>query len=181
MVELGEGFSYWCLRKLMSQDCAGMLEWMHDEKIAGVFAQDFQSMSKSDAAHFIEHAYDDLTSLHFAIADIDDEYMGTVSLKNIDPRNRNAEYAISTRQRVHGTGLAKMATLDVLRYAFEVMGLHKVYLNVKETNERAIAFYRKIGFEEEGRFRQHVCEDEHYVDLLWFGMTRYQYQCISTG
>ena len=181
MVELGEDFSYGCLRKLMAQDCAGMLEWMHDEKIASVFAQDFQSMSELDAVRFIEHAYDDPTSLHFAIVDPDDEYMGTVSLKNVNPENRNAEYAISTRQKAHGTGLAKRATLDVLRYAFEVMGLHKVYLNVKETNERAIAFYRKIGFEQEGRFRQHVHEDDRFVDLLWFGMTHDQYRCIAAG
>ena len=43
-------------------------------------------------------------------SDQDDEYLGTISLKNIDLKNKNAEYAISTRKKARGTGANQQAT-----------------------------------------------------------------------
>lgn len=163
---------YDCLRELKADDASGMLEWMHDASIANVFTQRFQDVTREDALAFIQSSGADSSMLHLAIVDENDEYMGTVSLKNIDMHDLNAEYAISTRAKAHGTGLARKATQSILAVAFEDLGLNKVYLNVKCTNERAVAFYRKVGFVEEGCFRQQLRVDDDFVDLLWFGMLR---------
>ena len=55
-------------------------------------------------------------------------------MKNIDLDNKKAEYAICVRKKAMGTGVAKEATLEILRIAFEEMGLNKVYLNVITEN-----------------------------------------------
>lgn len=178
--QLDDVLPFGCLRKLVLDDAEGMLEWMHDPNVSDVFAQDFQSMSMVDVERFIASAYDDLASLHFAISGEDGEYLGTVSLKSIDKENGNAEYAISTRSKAHGSGIARRATEDILDLAFNVLGLHRVYLDVKESNGRAVSFYRKIGFVEEGCFREHLCDGERYENLLWFGMTEDDH-CRLTG
>lgn len=155
------GFRYGTLRALEPADADGMLEWMHNPQIAGVFDQNFMLVTREEALAFIESSHADSNSLHFAIAGSDDEYLGTVSLKKIGEPVGKAEYAIATRKCAHGTGIAARATEDMLSYAFNVLGLEEVFLCVRPTNGRAIAFYEKMGFE---RTEGHVDNDR----LLWY-------------
>ena len=157
-----------CMRPLDLRDAEGMLEWMHDDKIAHVFAKNFSTMQLDDVKTFIKKSQVDKSALHLAVVDDTDEYMGTISLKDIDEENRRAEYAISMRKCAHGTGLSFKATKELLAYAFEKIRLHKVYLNVLSLNQRAIAFYKKCGFKQEGCFSDWVLRDGNYYDLLWF-------------
>ena len=132
------------LRPLRSEDAPLMLEWMQDPSIACFFRFDSASMTEEKCRSFIASANLDPDSRHYAIADERDCYLGTISLKNI--RDGRAEYAISTRKCAHGSGAALQATREVLRIAFDELGLDSVYLNVLTENLRANAFYRKAGF-----------------------------------
>lgn len=162
---------YGVLRPLRPSDADGMLEWMHDPAVASAFQVPFETFSREDALRFIEGAQKGGASVHLAITEpATDEYLGTISLKNVDADAGTAEYAIATRTCAHGSGIAKTATIDVLRYAFEVLGLNRVYLNVLGTNGRAIHFYEKIGFIHEGTFRKHVRHEGQLADLEWFAM-----------
>jgi diamine N-acetyltransferase len=132
------------LRPLRAEDASLMLEWMQDSAIACFFRFDAMNMTEEKCRAFIESANREPGSLHYAIADERDEYLGTVSLKDIS--DGRAEYAISTRRCAHGTGAAMQATKEILRIAFDELGLESVFLNVLEENLRANAFYRKAGF-----------------------------------
>lgn len=177
MEPIGRNFEYGCLRSLALEDTPGMLEWMHDESIADVFNAHFLSYTAEDVRSFIEGSWNQSASLHFAIQNSEGSYLGTVSLKSIDEDNLSAEYAISTRKASQGTGSARRATMDVLSYAFEVLGLERVYLDVKESNYRAIGFYEKVGFVKEGEARKALRErNGHFVNLLWYSMLREEFK-----
>ncbi len=88
---------------------------------------------------------------HYAICDDEDAYQGTISLKDIDVENGTAEYAIVLRRQAQGKGYASFATREILRIAFEELGLHKVYLNVWKENAHAVGFYEHMGFRPESR------------------------------
>lgn len=132
------------LRPLEEKDAAGMLEWMTDPAIARFFRFDAASMTLDRCKTFIHGAGKQDDCRHWAIVDESDEYLGTISLKEIE--NGSAEYAISTRSCAHGTGAAGEATRQILKIAFEDLGLNRVYLNVLADNGRANAFYCKAGF-----------------------------------
>ena len=102
----------------------------------------------------------------------DDEYLGTISLKNIDLKNKNAEYAISTRKKARGTGANQQATESLLKYGFDKLQLHRIYLNVLSSNKRAISFYKKCGFIYEGKFKDHLFIDDRYQDLEWYAICK---------
>lgn len=158
------------IRKLEYKDVPFMLEWMHDEEVKEIFQNDFSSVDENKAKQFIKDSYTS-KNIHFAIVDDnDDEYLGTISLKNIDYKNKNAEYAISTRKKARGTGYNTIATQLLITYAFEELKLHKVYLNVLTCNKRAINFYRKIGFSYEGTFKKHLYINGKYMDIDWYGV-----------
>ena len=143
------------LRKLEDRDVGAMLEWMHDELVARNFRFDFMSMTEEKARNFIASSFTE-ENQHFAIVDEADNYLGTISLKNISATDSNAEYAIVVRRKFWGSGYAKKATEEILDYAFNKLHLHKIYLNVLDENARANKFYQKCGFTYEGRFVDHV-------------------------
>ena len=156
------------LRQLELKDAPVMLEWMQDPSIACFFRFDAQSMTLEKCEEYIRSASSDTSSRHYAIADENDEYLGTISLKNIDFEKQEAEYAISTRKKAHGTGAAMAATKQILKIAFEDIGLKRVYLNVLKENFRANAFYKKVGFDFEHSEKQKICGEQK--ELNWYSI-----------
>lgn len=156
------------LRKLEEKDAPFMLEWMHDPSIACFFRFDAMSMTEKDCLEYIINANSEENSMHFAIVDGCDEYLGTISLKNIDYIKSEAEYAISTRKKAHGTGAAMIATKEILRIAFEELGLERVYLNVLAENKRANAFYQKVGFQFDSNHKDFIFVLGRQKELYWY-------------
>lgn len=160
------------IRELQKKDAPFMLEWMHDENVTEYLQANFKEKTLSDCEAFIEATKIDTNNKNWAICNDADEYLGTISLKNIDYKNSNAEYAISMRTIAQGTGASRFATERVLQIAFEEMELNRVYLNVLVDNVRADKFYNKMGFIYEGTFQKHLFVSGAFRDLKWYGITR---------
>lgn len=167
------------LRPLMPKDAQGMLSWMHDESINQIFAADFATFSEEKVLRFIESARDETLDLHRACVDDADEYLGTVSLKHIDPQAKNAEYAISFCKKAQGVGAAAFATREILRIGFEELGLERIYLNVLAENTRADRFYQKFGFVYEGTFVRHIYVRGERKDLKWYRMLKSEWKQLG--
>ena len=65
-----------------------------------------------------------------------------------------------------GKGYGKKAIDLVLEYGFEHLNLHRIYLDTLESNTSAIGLYKKVGFKEEGRKKQHIYKNGKYFDLI---------------
>ena len=172
------------LRPLKKEDALAMLEWMHDPDIQKAFRYDMLNQNLNDVLSFIKNASLELrdgNSLHFAVADDSDEYLGTISLKNLDLTSKNAELAISLRKMVHGKGVATWAVWELLKLAFLDFGLQRVYLNVLSDNIQAIRFYEKFGFIFEGEFRNHLYLRGKFKNLLWYRMLRDEFYAKQGG
>lgn len=168
------------LRELKETDAPLMLEWMHDPDIQKGFKKDMLGASLEDAREFCVNSKvpDELSTgicLHFAIVDENDEYLGTISLKDVDLENKTAEYAITTRKKAHGKGIAYKATGLVLEKAFCKYKLHRVYLNVYADNLAAIKLYERSGFIFEGEFREHINVGGKYMNWKWYGILENEY------
>lgn len=162
--------SKFSLRPLEEKDAAGMLEWMTDPAIARFFRFDAASMTLDRCKDFICGAGEQENCRHWAIVNENDEYLGTISLKEI--KNGSAEYAISTRAKAHGTGTAMEATRQILKIAFEDLGLNRVYLNVLADNGRANGFYRKAGFQFTHAEKNALEIRGQMKDLNWYEVRR---------
>lgn len=163
------------IRRLAPRDAEPMLAWMHDSEVVRYFQYDFMSQTLADVEHFIAGSFTP-TNQHFAITDEQDNYLGTISLKNIDLKNNKAEYAIALARAAHGKGYALAATRELLRYAFSELGLHRVYLNVLAENARANVFYKKCGFSYEGTLAGAICHEGKYSSLNLYAMVNDFYE-----
>ena len=168
------------LRELKEKDAVLMLEWMHDPDVQKGFRKNMMDATLEDAREFcknskIPNVISCGDNLHFAIVNGEDEYLGTVSLKNIDTESLTAEYAITTRKKVAGMGVGYAATGMILNKALNEYGLRKVYLSVLENNKAAINLYEKSGFKFEGEFRKHIKKGTRYMNWKWYGMLKNEY------
>lgn len=164
------------LRKLNKKDAPFMLEWMHDSDVTYYLRNDFANMRLEDCELFIKKSESDLNNIHYAVCNNMDEYMGTISLKNINKRDATAEYAVSFRKCSIGKGLAKEATKEILRIAFDDLQLNRIYLDVLCDNKRALRFYAKIGFIKEGIWKEHFYLHGKYRDVLWLRLLRTEWE-----
>ncbi|MBO8436597.1 MAG: GNAT family N-acetyltransferase [Spirochaetes bacterium] len=108
----------------------------------------------------------------FAVAITDGIIAGTCEIRASDYHVRTkhrGELAIAVRKEYWGTGIAQRLLDFALAEAYE-KGIRKVVLSVRKDNERAIAFYRKNNFFEEGCDSMLFSIDGEYVDGLRFGL-----------
>jgi diamine N-acetyltransferase len=167
------------IRGLELRDLTHMYEWMHDAEVTSNLQADFANFTIEKVEAFIKSSMEqtkESENLHFAIVDEKDNYMGTISLKNINRKDKNAEYAIVTRKCAHGKGYAASATKDILEFAFEELELEKVYLYVSVNNIGANKFYYKCGFVEEGVFRKHLRIKDELTDIRWFSSLKEEFE-----
>lgn len=167
------------LRELKEKDAEGMLEWMHDPEIQKNFRFSVLDKTMEDILGFIREAETQIIdgkSVHYAIVGEGDEYLGTISLKNVDLTSKNAEFAISLRKKAQGKGIGTKAIHKILNLAFHNFGLQRVYLNVLSENERAIRLYEKCGFVYEGEFRNHLCLRGEYKSLKWYSILQEEFR-----
>ena len=176
------------LRELRETDAKNMIEWMLDPQTKRSFMKDMSKFTLEDARRFCRDAIkakDNIhnRSIHMAIVDEDDEYLGTISLKNIDCINQSAEFAIALREKARGKGVGAKAAEQLLAMGFREMGLHRIYLTVFADNEAAIRLYEKIGFTMEGELREHIYRDGEYVSWRIYGILDNEYKqiCRSKG
>lgn len=135
------------LRLLEEKDSINMLEWMHDDNVTKNLKNNFREKKITDCLNFIVNSKKDKNNINLAITNNIDEYLGTVSLKNIDYINKNAEFAITIRKKAMGTGCAIFAMKEIIKRAFYDYNLKNIYWYVDKANIRAIKFYEKNKFQ----------------------------------
>lgn len=163
------------LREIREEDAEDMLEWMHDPESQKGFQKNMLGVTLEEAREFCRNAklregLEQGQSIHLAVAGEGDEYLGTVSLKQINLEYRSAELAIALRKKAQGHGVAAEAVGLLLKKAFEELKLHRIYLTVLADNTAAVRLYEKCGFIFEGELRDHLFLNGRYVSWKLYGI-----------
>ena len=157
------------LRNLNIKDAPLMLEWMHDEEIVGQLHSNFKEKTADDCINFINHSLNDIENVHKAIVSENDEYLGTVSLKNIDRKNKTAEFAIVIRKKAMGKSYSWFGMREILKVGFEKEKLSRIYWCVSRENKRACKFYDKHNFGEYNELDSSILERYKGTEnLKWY-------------
>jgi RimJ/RimL family protein N-acetyltransferase len=94
-------------------------------------------------------------------------YVGEVVLNDLDPHNESMGFRIALGgAAVFGKGYGSEATQAVVEYGLEVVGLHRISLEVVDFNTRAQRVYAKAGFHPEGILRDAWYWDGEWSDVI---------------
>ena len=104
------------------------------------------------------------------------EAIGIIGLINLESPYRKAEvwlYLGEAGQRRKGVG--NTALRELLRIAFEDLGLHRIYAHVISYNDAAKAFFERCGFTEEGVEREAIFKRGKFHGLTLLSILRSEY------
>jgi aminoglycoside 6'-N-acetyltransferase len=108
------------------------------------------------------------------IVEHEDRLIGFVQYyEELDPNYRFAGIDIVLHPDWCNKGLGTDAVRTLARYLFEQRGHHRLMIDPRVTNVRAIASYRKVGFRDVGVMRQYELDnDGRYHDSLLMDLLR---------
>ncbi len=82
---------------------------------------------------------------HFLMVDIDEEPVGFTSYSAIEPVGTFKLHKLYVRTDIQGKGIGR-ALIDAVIDDILPLGANSLILNVKRDNDKAIEFYKRLGF-----------------------------------
>ncbi|NMA85794.1 MAG: GNAT family N-acetyltransferase [Tissierellia bacterium] len=164
------------LREYQKEDLPYIRTWVNDPEITDYLSNVFLYPHTVDGTEkFLNAMLEGNTDMKgFVIAHKDtEEYIGQIDLINIDWVNRIGTIGIVIGSKENlNKGYGTKAIKLLQEFAFNKLNLHKLDLEVRAYNERAINCYKKCGFIEEGRIRENFYVNGKYTDTLFMGILK---------
>ena len=168
------------LRALEPTDVDALYGWHQDHEFH-VLDGWLYPASRSQLAGLIGAAGDtSFTNLWLGIETETATLIGYTSLKRARPERRSADFGIAIERGHWNAGYGTDATRTMLRFAFAEMGLHRVQLDVVDTNTRAQRVYEKCGFQVEGRAREARFREGRWHDMVLMSVLAHEFMALDS-
>lgn len=155
------------LRFICKEDTANIIRWRNQDEVRKNFLYQKLFTEEVHIKWLNEMVFQGKVE-QFIIYDNEQEKpVGTVFLRDIDYINKKAEYGIFIGEKgARGKGIGSEAAKLIVKYGFENLNLHKIFLRVFATNQKAIHSYQKAGFEKEAYLKDEVLVNNKYEDII---------------
>ena len=111
--------------------------------------------------------------LMMIVTQADQKTIGEVELCDINPASGNAWLSIGIGERdFWGKKYGREAVKLIMDYAFMILNLQRLSLNVFEYNKRALKVYQKLGFVIEGCEKKWLNRDGKRWDMIYMGILK---------
>lgn len=155
------------LRLMTAEDTENIIRWRNSDAVRSRFI--YQKLfTKESHENWIKNVIDTGKAVQMIICLKEgDVPVGSVYIRDIDMEHRKGEYGIFIGEAAaRGKGVGTAAAKLMIRYAFEELRLHRLFLRVFADNEQAIKSYEKAGFVKEAHLKDDVCIDGKYCDIV---------------
>ncbi len=162
------------LRPVRLDDASVIRKWHNDPQLMRLARVGEKKTTLKEERIDIQAARkSDREAYHMIMKKLDNSAIGFVRFNYIDRTSGNVWLRVMVGERqAHGKGYAREALQIYLEWLFDVIGVHRVTIECYATNERAVKFYRQLGFRKEGVLREAVLIDGKYHDIFSFGLLR---------
>lgn len=159
------------IRKFEERDIQRKVDWINDPENNTYLHYDIPLEYRKTLAWFERNK--DRTDRYDAVIEADGVPCGLIGLLSIDEKNSKAEYYVCMGEVAYkGKGIAKKASDLILDYAFNKIGLNRVYLYTEADNFAAQRLFEKVGFIREGIIHSDLIINGRFVDRIIYGICR---------
>ncbi|KKG07368.1 hypothetical protein EO92_14945 [Methanosarcina sp. 2.H.A.1B.4] len=134
-------------------------KWMYSDEI----------ISQEEHEAFIESLENNNNNFYWLVED-EKKYLGVIYINRLDFKNKNAYLGIYTNPDTEIKGAGSQLIIFLKYIAFKIGTLHTLKLEVLDNNKKAIQFYEKQGFIEEGKLRDFVFKSGNWHDVIIMGI-----------
>ena len=163
------------LRGLEINDVDELMKHWNNKEVRR-FLHNITPNSRQEEIEWIKNTWKRRQQGSYVYGIIDKEsnlYIGNIELIIENPRSNRGELGIAIfNQRYWGKGYGTEALKLLIEHSFNDLNLNSIQLSVLETNERAIACYKKVGLKEVGKLRKAEFFEGNYIDLLLMDILR---------
>jgi len=162
------------LRALELDDLDRLHQWHNDPDLYNTLIGTFRCISRDAEEEWLRKRQSfSPNEINLAICLVSDsQHIGNIYLRNIDWISRHAELHVFIGDKQNRSqGFGQEAVRQIIIYAFNELGLHRLHLLVLAENLPAIHIYEKCGFHVEGRLRSHVYKAGEFKDVLFMGVS----------
>lgn len=124
-----------------------VLSWRNHEKVRKYMLNQ-DEISLKNHLDFIEYLKTTTEKLYFLVRQ-NDNFIGVIDFYNF--KDSSCEFGLYANPEIKLAGIGKILTECCIKYAFDILGLKKLKLEVLSDNERAINLYKKYNFQEVGK------------------------------
>ena len=165
------------LRPLARRDVPLLLRWTNDPGVRHWLHRSESPPATLELAQArVEEMRRDPRTLAWCI-EAGGRPIGDVRLLEIDTTHGRAELGIAIGEKDSwDRGYGTDAIRRVLRFAFQELGLRRVWLITDADNARGIRCYQKCGFVQEGFLRGHRLRYGRPLDMLAMGVLREEWE-----
>ncbi len=160
------------LREQKAEDAKFFAFWFNQPQV--IFQCGFAEFTDEEKERIriaIDHKSDD--SVWFTITDPAGNIIGETGLLRMFPAWHQTDLTIIIPDpEMQGKGYGTEAIRMMLDMAFDEYEMHRVSIGVVGLNTNALAFYRKIGFRQEGILEQGYYYNNEYSDFIMMRILR---------
>ncbi len=162
------------LRAIEESDLELIHKWSNDPYIAPQLGTMHFPTSAYQQRQWFENIQSQKDTIRLAIQLIEDgSLIGYIGLWHINWFDRVAEFGFMIGDKaIHNKGYGTEATKAIIRYAFEVLDLVRIFSFVLETNLPSLRAHEKSGFKVEGLARDHAFRNGKRVNVVFLGVLR---------
>jgi len=161
------------------EDAPRFVEWLNDLEVAANLALAHQIISVPGERDILERIARE--NEVYSIVDIEtDRLIGNCGLHRVDHINRTADCGLFIGDKDYwGRGYGTDAMKLLLDFAFNLLKLRNVKLDVYEFNTRAIRCYEKCGFKRIGHRRMARRIGGRAYDVIYMDILSEEFECES--
>lgn len=170
-----KAFSYQ-MRRLTIYDLETLVLWMNDPRIHHHMHIELPITIENTRNWFFKNQGSN-SRADLVLCDDVGDIVAFCGITRIDVETRKGELYTFVNPFKHNRGIGTIAKKLMLRYAFEVLHLNKVYSIVNEENKPSSKINEKLGFILEGKLRQEYKNQEgEFKDRLYYGLLNEEFQ-----
>lgn len=156
------------LRSLEKKDLELVLSWRNDPAVRQAMYSQHEITWEEHQLWFQRMQVDESTRWYLYL-NKDNEPNGVVYFTEWNAGQSTAFWGFYANVgATPGTGMRM--SLDALGYAFNQLGIQKLNAEVLASNPRSLEMHKKVGFIEEGCFREQYFNAEQRIDVVRLGM-----------
>lgn len=160
------------LRPLNKADIENRVRWFNDSDVRKTLILS-ERFELEKTIRWFEKLQADNSRAEFVIETPQKTTVGIIGLAGIDSTHRTAEiYLVIGQKEFWGKGIMLEAECLLIDWAFNSLGLEKIWAEARPENIASVITMKKIGFHIEGTLRSEKVIDGKRVDILRLGLLK---------
>jgi diamine N-acetyltransferase len=160
------------LRPLVKADIENRVRWFNDPDVRKTLIIN-ERFELEKTIRWFEKIQTDDSRLEFVIETLQKATIGIIGLAGVNQAHKTAEiYIVIGQKEFWGKGVMLEAECLLIDWAFNSLGLEKIWAETRPDNIASIITMKKIGFQVEGTLRKEKIIEGQRETILHLGLLR---------